>query len=113
MDHAQRIKATLAAAATLGLLTAPSVARAQGLEPCWGVAKAGQNACGNISATHTCSGLSKIDNDPGEWTFVAKGTCKKMGGLTREQAAAKVKAAMKAEAAASAPAQGAKRAKGG
>ncbi|MFD2454582.1 BufA1 family periplasmic bufferin-type metallophore [Ideonella paludis] len=69
------------------------------MEPCWGVSKAGQNACGNISATHTCSGLSKTDYSPEDWTFVARGTCHKIGGLTREQAAAKVKAMKAAEAA--------------
>ena len=25
-------------------------------------------------------GQNKVDNDPGEWKYVAKGTCEKMGG---------------------------------
>ncbi|MBQ0937810.1 BufA1 family periplasmic bufferin-type metallophore [Ideonella paludis] len=99
-DARSRVQAAVAAAAALGLLSAAGgSAQAQGLEPCWGVSKAGQNACGNISATHTCSGLSKTDYSPEDWTFVARGTCHKIGGLTREQAAAKVKAMKAAEAA--------------
>ena len=43
-----------------------------------GVAKAGQNDCG--TAKHSCAGLSKSDNDPAEWKYVAKGSCEKMGG---------------------------------
>ncbi len=47
-------------------------------EACYGVAKAGQNDCG--TATHGCAGVAKVDNDPNEWKFVAKGTCTKLGG---------------------------------
>jgi len=47
-------------------------------EKCYGVAKAGQNDCG--TATHSCSGHAKVDNDPAEWKFVAKGSCEKLGG---------------------------------
>lgn len=47
-------------------------------ERCYGVAKAGQNDCG--TATHGCAGHAKVDNDPAEWKFVAKGTCEKLGG---------------------------------
>jgi uncharacterized membrane protein len=54
-------------------------------EKCYGVAKAGQNDCG--SAAHDCSSQAKVDNDPGEWKFVAKGTCKQAGGKTAPAAA--------------------------
>jgi uncharacterized membrane protein len=47
-------------------------------EKCYGVAKAGQNDCG--TATHGCAGEAKADNDPAEWTLVAKGTCEQVGG---------------------------------
>ena len=47
-------------------------------ETCYGVAKAGQNDCG--TATHGCAGAARVDNDPNEWKFVAKGTCTKLGG---------------------------------
>jgi uncharacterized membrane protein len=47
-------------------------------EACYGVAKAGQNDCG--TATHGCAGVAKVDKDPAEWKFVAKGSCTKLGG---------------------------------
>ena len=57
-------------------------------EKCYGIAKAGQNDCGNISGTHTCSGQSKVDFDKGEWRYVTKGTCKALKGLSMEEAQA-------------------------
>ncbi|HOZ67396.1 MAG TPA: DUF2282 domain-containing protein [Burkholderiaceae bacterium] len=57
-----------------------------GKEKCYGVAKAGQNACANLSATHDCAGQATIDNDKSEWVYVAKGTCKKLKGLSQAQA---------------------------
>jgi uncharacterized membrane protein len=47
-------------------------------EKCYGVAKAGQNDCG--TSVHGCAGQATADNDPAEWKYVAKGTCKKVGG---------------------------------
>jgi uncharacterized membrane protein len=47
-------------------------------EKCYGIAKAGQNDCG--TASHTCAGKAKRDNQPDEWKYVPKGTCEKMGG---------------------------------
>jgi uncharacterized membrane protein len=47
-------------------------------EVCYGVAKAGQNDCGTV--THGCAAEARIDNDPNEWKFVAKGTCTQLGG---------------------------------
>jgi uncharacterized membrane protein len=53
--------------------------RIQDTEKCYGVAKAGQNDCG--TAKHACAAQgAKMDNDPTEWKYVAKGTCEKMGG---------------------------------
>jgi uncharacterized membrane protein len=52
-------------------------------EKCYGVAKAGQNDCG--TATHGCAGEATADNDPAEWTLVAKGTCEKLGGTPAPQ----------------------------
>lgn len=47
-------------------------------ERCYGIAKAGQNDCG--TAVHGCSAQAKVDNDPGEWKFVVKGSCEQAGG---------------------------------
>ena len=67
-------------------------------EICYGVAKAGQNDCG--TATHGCAAMGKVDNDPAEWKFVAKGTCTKIGGSLEAGRVAQDKPAQdKAEAA--------------
>ena len=91
------LKAALAgllAASALAVTSAPAHATdksAVGQEKCYGIAKKGQNDCGNLHGTHSCSGGSKADNDPGEWKYVAKGTCKTAGGLSKDEAQAKVK----------------------
>lgn len=86
-------RAILAAAAasllTTALVATPAVAQEK--EKCYGIAKAGQNDCANLAGTHSCAGQSKVSDDPGEWKYVAKGTCKTMKGLTAEEARAKVK----------------------
>lgn len=75
MDHQTVIRSALIGLLTLG---AAGVAQAQAdKEKCFGVAKAGQNDCANGTGSHSCAGLSKKDNDPGEWKYVAKGSCKK------------------------------------
>ena len=51
-------------------------------EKCYGVAKAGKNACASKDGSHSCAGMAKVDNDPNEWTYVPKGTCEEMGGTT-------------------------------
>jgi uncharacterized membrane protein len=60
-------------------------------EVCYGIAKKGQNDCSNLAGTHSCAGQSTVDNDPGEWKYVAKGTCKAMKGMTAAEAKAKHK----------------------
>ncbi|QDQ27318.1 DUF2282 domain-containing protein [Chitinimonas arctica] len=51
-------------------------------EKCYGVAKAGKNDCASANGSHSCAAQTKIDNDPNDWKYVAKGTCDKMGGST-------------------------------
>lgn len=77
------ISSALASALALGLV-APAAAQAK--DKCYGIAKAGQNDCANLSGSHSCAGQSKVDNDPGEWKYVAKGTCKEMKGMTADEA---------------------------
>lgn len=62
-----------------------------GKEKCYGIAKAGQNACANLSATHDCAGQATKDNDKSEWMYVAKGTCKKLKGMSEVEAKKAVK----------------------
>lgn len=86
-------RATIAAAAatllTLTLAAAPAVAQEK--EKCFGITKAGQNDCANLSGTHSCAGQSKVSDDKVEWKYVAKGTCKQLKGLTLDEAKAAAK----------------------
>lgn len=52
-------------------------------EKCYGIAKAGANDCASTTGSHSCAGQSKVDNDPNEWKYVAKGTCTDMGGTLK------------------------------
>ena len=81
MDHQNVVRSALIGLLTLGVAGATAAhAQSADKEKCFGVAKAGQNDCANAAGTHSCAGLSKKDNDPGEWKYVAKGSCEKMGG---------------------------------
>lgn len=88
MNHRLIVSSALASVMALGLA---GQAAAQDKEKCYGVAKAGQNDCANLSGSHSCAGQAKADNDPGEWKYVAKGTCAGMKGMTAEQAKMKAK----------------------
>jgi uncharacterized membrane protein len=78
--------ATAALSVALASVATIPVAHAAGKEKCYGVALAGQNDCGNLAGTHSCAGQAKVDNDPGEWKLVAKGTCKEVGGMLKAEA---------------------------
>lgn len=85
MDSKQRIATAALTVALASVATFPA-ANAAGKEKCYGVALAGQNDCGNLAGTHSCAGQAKVDNDPGEWKLVAKGTCEDMGGMLKAEA---------------------------
>lgn len=61
------------------MMQAPAI---QGMEKCFGIAKAGANDCGTV--THTCSGEAKIDRDKNEWIFVPTGLCNRIVGGTTQ-----------------------------
>ncbi len=82
----QRAIVAAAAATLLSTLFVATPAMAQSKEKCYGIAKAGQNDCANLSGSHSCAGQSKLDNDKGEWKYVAKGTCKQMMGMSADEA---------------------------
>jgi uncharacterized membrane protein len=91
MDNSKRlVLAALGTALSLGLM-APVAAQDKAKEKCFGISKAGQNDCANLSGTHSCAGQSTTDNAPDEWKYVPKGQCKVMKGLSPEEAKAKVK----------------------
>jgi len=78
-----KIQAAVASALMLGLaaatVSAEPVSQPKDTEKCYGVAMAGKNDCG--TAKHACAGQgAKVEKDPTEWKYVAKGTCENMGG---------------------------------
>ncbi len=84
MNHRALVAA--AAASLLSTLLVAAPAAAQEKEKCYGIAKAGQNDCANLSGTHSCAGQSKVDMSKDEWKYVAKGSCKTMKGLSADEA---------------------------
>jgi uncharacterized membrane protein len=85
----QRALIAAAAASLLSTMLVAAPAVAQEKEKCYGIAKAGQNDCANLSGTHSCAGQSKVSDAPDEWKYVAKGTCASMKGMTLDQVKAK------------------------
>lgn len=84
----QRALFASAAAALLSTVLVSNTAFAQeaAKEKCFGIAKAGQNDCANLSGSHSCAGQSKLSDDKGEWKYVVKGTCASMKGISLEDA---------------------------
>jgi uncharacterized membrane protein len=58
----------------------------EGQEKCYGVVKAGKNACGSADGKHMCAGLAKADKDPNEWIILPEGLCEKLTGGSTEPA---------------------------
>jgi uncharacterized membrane protein len=91
MSSQATIQAALAGLIALGVAgssLAQTMAPKGDNEKCFGVAKGGQNDCGTDK--HACAGQgAKVDKDPAEWKYVAKGTCEKMGGKTTAPTPAK------------------------
>jgi uncharacterized membrane protein len=86
MNQRLIVSSALASALALGLINTASAADAASKEKCYGVAKAGQNDCANLSGSHSCAGQTKADGDVNDWKYVAKGTCKDLKGLSAEDA---------------------------
>jgi uncharacterized membrane protein len=86
MNQRTMISTAAASLMSLALLSGPALAQEAAKEKCFGIAKAGQNDCANLAGTHSCAGQSKVDNDKGEWKYVAAGTCKTMGGMSMDEA---------------------------
>jgi len=84
MDNKTKLAAAALAVVLTTSITAPVQAAAK--EKCYGISAAGQNGCGNLAGTHSCAGQSTVDNDPGEWKLVAKGTCESLGGMLKAEA---------------------------
>jgi uncharacterized membrane protein len=87
MDNASKLLHTaVAAIVAVGLSQSAQAQEAKDKEKCYGIAKAGQNDCANLSGSHTCAGQAKVDKGPDEWSYVAAGSCKKLGGMSADEA---------------------------
>ncbi|MEO3713454.1 MULTISPECIES: BufA1 family periplasmic bufferin-type metallophore [Roseateles] len=91
MSHSKTLSTALAAALALGLVQQAQAEDKGAKEKCYGIAKAGQNDCANLNGSHSCAGQATTNNAPEEWRYVAKGSCKSQGGLSTEEARAKMK----------------------
>ncbi len=83
MNKQAIVRSALASVLALGALSAAHAADANAdKEKCFGIAKAGANDCASATGSHSCAGTATKDNDKGDWKYVAKGSCEKMGGTT-------------------------------
>jgi len=76
----QSALASVLTASVMSLAHAGPAAPQPTKDKCFGVAKAGANDCASASGSHSCAGEAKKDNDKGDWKYVERGTCEKMGG---------------------------------
>jgi uncharacterized membrane protein len=79
-DQSTLITAAIASLLILGLTATSRLSYAADEEKCFGVAKAGQNACNSNKIKHSCAGHAKVDNDPNDFIKVPQGSCLKIGG---------------------------------
>ena len=95
MNQRLIVSSALASVFALGLITQVHAAddKGKGKEKCYGIAKAGQNDCANLTGSHSCAGQTKAENAAEDWKYVGKGTCKDMSGMTEAEAKAKAKKA--------------------
>ena len=93
MNQRLIVSSALASVLALGLLGgAAAEEKKSEKEKCYGITKAGQNDCANLSGSHSCAGQATTEGDAAEWKYVAKGTCKDMKGLSADEAKQKVAA---------------------
>ena len=87
MNQRLILSTALASVLAMGVLSSVNAADTPaGKEKCFGIAKAGQNDCANLSGTHSCAGQSKAEMGADEWKYVGKGTCASMGGKSADEA---------------------------
>jgi uncharacterized membrane protein len=79
-DQRTLISTAITALLAVGITATTGSAYAADEEQCFGIAKAGQNACNSNPSMHSCKGHAKVDNDPNDFIPVPKGTCLKVGG---------------------------------
>ncbi len=80
MDRNFIVRTAFASMLALSAVGVAQAADEAGKDQCFGIAKAGHNDCASASGSHACAGQAKTDNAAGDFKYVAKGTCEKMGG---------------------------------
>ena len=92
MNQRHLLSSALASVMALGLVQSSlaHIDSPKDKEKCFGIVKAGENSCANLSGSHSCAGQATTDKSPEEWKLVAKGTCAKLGGLTADKAKAAI-----------------------
>jgi uncharacterized membrane protein len=79
MNKTAILAAAVAAAVGASFVAAPAaVAAEKKMEKCFGVAKAKSNDCS--TATSSCAGTSKVDNQKDAWVLVPAGLCDRLVG---------------------------------
>ena len=87
MNQRLILSSALASVLAMGMLSSANAAdMPAGKEKCFGIAKAGQNDCANLSGSHSCAGQNKNDMGADEWKYVNKGSCASMGGKSADEA---------------------------
>jgi uncharacterized membrane protein len=84
MDKQFFIQSALASVLAFGAISAAQAGPVKAdasKDKCFGITKAGQNDCASATGSHSCAGTATKDKDPGDWKYVEKGTCEKMGGM--------------------------------
>ena len=71
--------AAAALTAAAGIAITPAAASGAQKEKCYGVSLKAKNDCAAGPGT-SCAGTSTVDYQGNAWKYVAKGSCKKMGG---------------------------------
>ena len=89
MDKKQKFltAATLVTAALAGIQDANAhmePKKGDGMGKCYGVIKAGKNACASKANGHSCVTMSKVDSGPNEWIKIPQGLCNKLVGGSTE-----------------------------
>ncbi len=89
MNSKKTLNTLLAGAVAVSTMgTMSSAANAMGkdknTEKCYGVVKAGKNACGSADKAHGCAGMATVDGSGVEWIALPKGTCEKLVGGSLE-----------------------------
>jgi uncharacterized membrane protein len=91
MSHRAIATSALASLLALGLSQAQAAGEAKAAkEKCFGIVKAGQNDCSNLSGSHSCAGQAAVDKAVDDWKYVPKGTCATLGGMSEDEAKAKL-----------------------